>query len=110
MRISITGEKTLIQSLQVKIEQDLESKVERIEEAKDQTELAFGVGELLTLFSVIQGCTEMVKLLMELKSNFGSQKQKLYLKTALGTTVVEISKEITAEELYQQLSTIIRQP
>jgi hypothetical protein len=110
MRISISGEKSLIEALQEVIENSDESRVERMVDAKDQTELAFGIGEVLSLVGVVTGIAEAVKLLIELKSKVGLGRQKLHLKTALGTTVIEISNNITAEELYQKLGTIIPQP
>jgi hypothetical protein len=109
MRVSISGEKSLISAIQAQMEQDQEGQVERLEEAKDKTELAFGIGEVLTLVSIVKGITEMVKLLLEIKPKLTSGTQKLYFKTALGTTVVELSPDITAEELHQHLGTIIRQ-
>lgn len=108
MRVSISGEKSLINSLQDQIEKDKEIKIERLEEAKDKTELAFGIGDVLTLISIVNGVADLVKLLMKISVK-RTEKQKLYLKTALGTTKLEISKDITPEQLRQQLGMVFQQ-
>jgi hypothetical protein len=109
MRVSISGEKSLIEALQMQMEQDAESSVERVEEYKDLTQQAFGIGEALIIVGIVKGTAELVKLLLELKAKVGSRMQKLQLKTALGITVVELSQDVTAEELYKQLGTIVHQ-
>jgi len=107
MRVSITAEKSLINELTTAIDQAPDNRVEKVEEAKDQTELAFGIGEILTIISVIKGISSLVEIIMKLKNKFGAKTQKLHLKTALGTAVIEISQDITPEQLRQQLATIM---
>jgi restriction endonuclease len=107
MRVSISGEKSFVNALQEEIKKDSEIKVEKLEEAKDKTELAFAIGDIVTLVSLVKGVTDLVKALLEMRDKKPSEKrQKLYLKTALGTATIEISKDITAEELSQQLGKI----
>jgi hypothetical protein len=107
MRVSISGEKALIEALEVEFERDQACKVEQVKVGGDQTELAFGIGELATMIGILTGAAKLVEVLLALRPKLSSSKQNLYLKTVLGTTIVELSKDITAEELYQQLGTIL---
>ena len=108
MRISITAEKSLVDTLKSGIDSEPEAHVEQIEEAKDQTELAFGIGEILTIIAVIKGIASLVKILSDLKAKLGGKTQKLHVKTALGTTIIEISPDVTVEQLQQQLATVMK--
>lgn len=59
MRVSITGEKLLMKALLEEIEQDQQSKVERVEEARDSSELGFVLGEAVTIVSLVNGVIQL---------------------------------------------------
>ncbi len=106
MRISITSEKSFIEDIRPDLTID-ESALNQT--TKDETALAFGIAEVASIVAIIKGVGEIVKLFLDWKDRMKSNKQKLYLKTALGTVEIELSKDITAEELQSTLKTILPQ-
>jgi hypothetical protein len=107
MRISITGEASVIEALSALIADDPDSSVESIGPAKDKSELAFAFGDIATIVSTVAGLAKVVELLINLKPALDGKTQKLSFRTALGVTTVELSQDITLEELHRQLGTLV---
>lgn len=100
MRISITGEKKLIESLEAALKNDKAIKTEPPKHVGDRTELSFGIGEISTFVSILTGTAKLVEYLVAIAKHVKDKKgQKLQLKTATGTVTVELRPDVTLEEL-----------
>ena len=111
MRISITGDKRLIEALEKELKTDDAINTESPKHAGDRTELEFGIGEIATLVAILTGTAKLIEYLVAIARHGHKDKpQKLQLKSAVGTVMVELKPDVTAAELRQLLLALEPRP
>lgn len=112
MRIAVSGSKDLMGALADELPTSGVGRVVRVESAKDDSDLAFSLGDVETVVSVVTGlmpfCELLVGAFRRRRAPEQPATQTLRFKTALGTTEVQLSADITVEELHAQLETLVR--
>jgi len=103
MRISITGDKALVRTL----EKHLKAASVSTEASKNPgnvTEQAFGIVEAATIIAILTGAAKLVEyLVLAARYLQAGTKQKIHLKSALGTVTLELRSDITPAELLSML-------
>jgi len=102
MRVSITGEKDFVDSLRPTFEL-----IDRQGPEPDVTELHFGLVEVSVIVGILSGISKLLEFIQAQRSKSNSEIQRLQVTTALGTMLLELKKDVSAEELQEQLSKII---
>ncbi|MDQ3187223.1 MAG: hypothetical protein M3Q16_12370 [Pseudomonadota bacterium] len=105
MRIRITGEKSVIDDLSAELARQ-GAQVEPAEGSIDRTELALGLLEAAAIIAIVVNIATLIKYLIEIARHLkDSEKRRLEVKTAAGTTLIDIDNKSTPENLEKQLST-----
>ena len=112
MRIAVSGSREFVTTVGDELPAAGAGRAERVEDAKDDSDLAFSVADVATLVGEISALMPLCELLVGVFRRRSAEEpatQTLRFKTALGMTEVQISEDITAEELYAQLGTLVRE-
>ena len=102
MRVSIVGEKDLVDSLSPAFD-----RIDRQGPETDVTELKFGIVEVGIIIGILSGIAKLVEFIQAQRPKKDSEIQRLQITTALGTIVLELTKDVSAEELQEKLSKIM---
>lgn len=103
MRVSLSSDALLGPELLGQLEQDTEIEVRESYKEKDLTEQAFAVGEISVVIAVVKGAAALARVFKNLIDKRSSGSQTLRIKTAFGAMTLELRKDVTMEELREQL-------
>lgn len=106
MRISISGDRALVERLEAAVQAD-GAATERPAQQRDPTEQAFGIAEVATVVAILTGVAKLVEyLVMAAKALKKDEKQTVRLKTALGVVTLELRADVSAAELRGTLAAL----
>ena len=104
MRIRITGEKSFIDDLSAELAGQ-GAQVEPVEGSIDRTDLALGLLEASAIIAIVVNIATLIKYLIEIARHLkDNERRRLELKTAAGTTLIDVDNKSTPENLEKQLS------
>ncbi|WP_141564304.1 hypothetical protein [Mycolicibacterium palauense] len=109
MRVLIESDPEFVSSVTVEFEADPGAAVTPTEPATDLTEQRFGLAEAAAIIVIVKGVFEIIEVVKRVVRR-SKKKQTLRLKSALATVVVEISPDVTAEELQDLLAPLTQLP
>jgi hypothetical protein len=103
MRVSISSDGILGPELLGQLEQDTEVEVQESYKEEDLTEQAFAIGEISVVIAVVKGAAALARVLKNVSDRRSSDSQTLRIKTAFGAMTLELRKDVTMDELREQL-------
>jgi hypothetical protein len=109
MRIAVTGDREFLDEVASELPASDAVRVERIDDATDDGDLAFSLAEVGTLVGTVVNLVSLCRTLIEVRRRNSAPTQKLRFKTALGTMEVELPHDITLETLHSQLASLVRE-
>jgi hypothetical protein len=103
MRVSISSDGILGPELLGQLEQDTDVEVQESYKEEDLTEQAFAIGEISVVIAVVKGAAALARVLKNVSDRRSSDSQTLRIKTAFGAMTLELRKDVTMDELREQL-------
>jgi hypothetical protein len=109
MKISITGEKSVIKDLEKALAKDGVLGEALVDMTTDKTEQGLGLLEAAAIIAIVANTAKLIEYLVIIAKHLKSgEKQQLQVKTAVGTATVEIDRNSTAETLEKQVSNLAK--
>jgi hypothetical protein len=103
LRVSITGEADFVNSLTGLEEAPIE--IESVARHSDDTEQQFGLLELMTVIAAVKGVVELTNTILKLwESRRSQKKQRLRLKSPVGTITLELDADSTVEDVRRAIA------
>lgn len=109
MRVLIEGDPDFISVVASEFEAEPEAEVTPVESGADLTEQKFGFAETAAVIATVKGVLELPQIIKRI-ANRSKKKQKLRLKSALGSVAIEVSPETTVAELQALLAQLSQLP
>lgn len=104
MRIRITGEKSFMDELGAELARN-EVPTETAEASHDRAELRLGLIEWAAIIAIVVNVAKLIEYLMAIIQHLKEgEKRRLEVKSAVATTMLEMGKGTTPEELAKQLA------
>ncbi len=103
MRVLIESDPDFIAAVTGELEADPGAEVAIADSGPDLTEQKFGFAEAAAVVAIVKGVADIVAVVKRTLSRT-TKKQKLRLKSALGSVVIEVSPDITVAELQTLLA------
>lgn len=108
MRVLIESDPEFIARATAELEAEPDAQVTPAEPAGDLTEQKFGFVEAAAIIAVVQGVVEIAEIVKRIVEK-SKKKQKLRVKSALATVVIEVPPDATVAQLQALLAPLSSQ-
>ena len=110
LKIEITGEKSVVESISRAISRDKsdEAKVSAARPERDEGKQAFGIADLTTVVMVVKGAYYLGKLADYIVEKLRQNKNKITILTAFGSVEITYKEELTMPIRLRQTPTRCR--
>jgi hypothetical protein len=110
MRVKLLLENSAAQDLVDTLQEEEGTEIQSVGIEKDLTEQAFGIAELGAIIAVVKGAVQLAGAIRRFARRPGATRSTLTIETAVGNAKVELSREMSEEEILALVSPLFPTP